>query len=197
MQTCAVGPFGGGGASEALQQSADNMASQSVNTDAVQEKVAAAAELVEEQEYQAWCALPLREVVYVLTRDQEKTEAGMKAAEKLLSVYLRTGQAQRAADLGTRLLKVVEEVHGPQHGKTAGVQNNLGAALGKLGDYQKQKELLERSLKIKEQHYGAEHPEVAVTLNNLGGTTRSRRTFWSVACKSRSSTTVQSTRRWP
>ncbi|CAE7904535.1 NPHP3, partial [Symbiodinium necroappetens] len=107
--------FGVQGASpQALQQAADIMVSESVKTDLVHETVAAAAKLVEEQEYQAWCALPLREVAYVLTRNQEKTADGIVAANELLAVYLRTGQAHKAAQLGARLLEVVEELHGPE-----------------------------------------------------------------------------------
>ncbi|CAE7685029.1 unnamed protein product, partial [Symbiodinium necroappetens] len=152
--------FGIGGPSqEALQQAADDMFSQSAKADLAHEKVVAAADLVEEQEYQ---------VAFALTRNQEKTEAGIEAANKLATVYLDTGQAQRAAELGTRMLEVVEEMHGPEEFMVGNILNNLGNAYGKLGDYQKQKGFLERSLKINEQHYGKEHTQVAMTLHNLG-----------------------------
>ena len=97
------------------------------------EKLAAAAELVEAQEHQAWCELPLREVAYALTRSQEAEEPGMDAANALVRVCIKTGQSQRAAELGTALLQRIEGKFGPKHIRLAATLNDLGNACGQLG----------------------------------------------------------------
>ena len=84
-----------------------------------------------------------------------------------LLVYQSTGHAQKAAELGARLLEVVEELHGPEHGTTAGVLNNLAMHTRSSGLPEADR-TSERSLKILEQCYGAEHLIVATNLNNLG-----------------------------
>ena len=101
--------FGDRGANqEALQQTAEDMASEAARAMQAFEKVAAAAKLVEAQEHQAWCELPLREVAWALTRNEEETEVGMSAALALMAVCQHTGLAHRAISLGRGLLRVEE-----------------------------------------------------------------------------------------
>ena len=142
-------------------------------------QVQAAAELVEAQERQSWCELPLREVAYALAKSNVgnpnleaksavKLIVADQSATKLINAYFETGQAARAKDLGQDLLHRQQQRLGPDHPEVAATLNNLAVAHGALGDHQTKKELLERVLKIEEEHFGPDHPDVAVTLNNLG-----------------------------
>ena len=130
--------------------------------------IQAAAELVEAQERQAWCELPLREVAYALAKGNPgNADLEAQSAMNLINAYIRTGQAARAKDLGLDLLEQLEQRLGSEHPKVATTLNNLGIAHGALGDYHTEKELMERALKIEEQHFGPDHPKVAQTLSNL------------------------------
>ena len=152
-------------------------------------QVQAAAELVEAQERQTWCELPLREVAYALAKGHVgNADLEAESATNLINAYIRTGQAARAKDLGTNLLEQLQQRLGPDHPNVAVALNNLSSAHARLGDYHTQKiqkALLERALKIEEQHFGPDHPDVAATLNNLGGAHETweiiaqRRTCWS------------------
>ena len=143
-------------------------------------QVQAAAELVEAQERQSWCELPLREVAYALAKSNVgnrvlEAESAVKlivadqSATKLINAYFETGQAAsaRAKDLGQDLLHQQQQRLGPDHPEVAATLNNLAVAHGALGDHYTQKDFLGRALKIREKHFGADHPEVALTLNNL------------------------------
>ena len=132
-------------------------------------KIQAAAELVEAQERQTWCELPLREVAYALAKGHMgNAELEAETATNLIYACFHTGQAARAKDLGTNLLEQLQQRLGPRHQDVAVVLNNLGTAHEALGNHRTQKEVLERALKIREQHFGPDHPQVAQTLNNLG-----------------------------
>ena len=126
------------------------------------------AETAEEQEHQAWCELPFRQLAYSFAKKSfaENSAKAMASAHELLLVYLQTGFAARAKNLGKDLLETMERTI-PQGPAVATLLTHLSNAHGKLGEYSQQKDLLERALKIKEQHYGKEHPSVAVTLTNL------------------------------
>ena len=132
-------------------------------------QVQAAAELVEAQERQSWCELPLREVAYALAkRNAGNPDLEAESATNLINAYNDTGQAARAKDLGLDLLEQLQQRLGTDHPEVATALNNLGNAYGALGDPGTQKDVQGRALKIKEQHFGTDHPEVATTLNNLG-----------------------------
>ena len=92
----------------------------------------------------------------------------MLSAGKLIAVFLQTGFAAKAQQIGQDLLEKKEKKFGKDHLNVATTLTNLGNAHGSLGDYRQKKDLLERALRIKEQHYGKEHSEVAITLTNLG-----------------------------
>ena len=132
-------------------------------------KIQAAAELVEAQERQSWCELPLREVAYALAKGiafNRRLEA--KSTMDLIKAYHNTGQAAKAKDLGLDLLDQQQQRLGPEHPEVARTLNNLSNAHGALREHRTQKDVLERALKIIEQHSGPDHPQVAATLNNLG-----------------------------
>ena len=128
------------------------------------------AETAEEQEHQAWCELPFRQLAYNFATNTfgEESVDTMFSADKLIAVYLRTGFAAKAQQIGKELLEKMEKKFGKDHIKVATTLGNLGSAHGRLGDYSQQKDLLERALRIMEQHYGKDHPDLAVTLTNLG-----------------------------
>ena len=68
-------------------------------------KVQAAAKLVEAQERQTWCELPLREVAYALAKGHVGNPTlEADSATYLINAYFHTGQAARAKDLGLDLL---------------------------------------------------------------------------------------------
>ena len=127
------------------------------------------ARTAEEQEHQAWCELPFRQLAYNFATNTfgEKSANTMSSADKLVVVYLKTGMVARAQHIGTALLETKIENFGQAHPSVAVTLADLGNAHGDLGDYSQQKDLLERALIIKEQHYGKDHLEAARTLYNL------------------------------
>ena len=131
------------------------------------EKMAATAE---EQEHQAWCELPFRQLAYNFAANTfgEESVDTMFSAAKLIVVFNQTGFAAKAQQIGKDLLEKEEKKFGKHHLNVATALANLGNVHGSLGDYKQKKDLLERALTIEEQHYGKEHPEVARTLASLG-----------------------------
>lgn len=134
-----------------------------------------------EQEHQAWCELPFRQLAYSFARNAfgEKDPYTIVSAEMLIRAYLDTGFPEKALQIGksgTDLLEQsLEKAFGldPKYCSTLSsflARNllHLGLAHGRLGDIRKQKDLLERSLSILEQHFGEDHPELVLTLGNLG-----------------------------
>ena len=128
------------------------------------------AETAEEQEHQAWCELPCRQLAYNFAANTfgEESVDTMSSADNLIAVFFETGFAAKAQQIGKDLLEKKEKKFGKDNFFVATTLTLLGNAHGDLGDYSQQKDLLERALRINEQHYGKEHPEVAKTLTNLG-----------------------------
>ena len=128
------------------------------------------AKTAEEQEHQAWCELPFRQLAYNFARNTfgEESVDTMSSADNLIVVLGQTGFAAKAQQIGKDLLEKKEKKFGKDHLNGAITLGNLGSAHGDLGDYSQSKDLLERALRIEEQHYGKDHPEVAKTLANLG-----------------------------
>ncbi|CAE7288777.1 unnamed protein product, partial [Symbiodinium microadriaticum] len=120
-----------------------------------------------EAEYQARCELPSREVGYALTRNQQNTAVGILAVGELMETCMRAGQAQRASELGIRLLDVLEGSCDPDNPRISLALSDLSVAIDELGDQRWRKELLERSVEIAVRDYGPKHPEVAMVLRNL------------------------------
>ena len=120
-----------------------------------------------EAEYRARCELPCWEVGYALTRNQQNTAVGILAVGELMETCMRAGQAQRASELGIRLLDVLEGSCDPDNPRISLALSNLSVAIDHLGDQRWRKELLERSIEIAVRDYGPKHPEVAMVLRNL------------------------------
>ncbi|CAE7767725.1 unnamed protein product [Symbiodinium sp. CCMP2456] len=120
-----------------------------------------------EAEYQARCELPSRELGYALTRNQQNTAVGILAVGELMETCMRAGQAQRASELGIRLLDVLEGSCDPDNPRISLALSDLSVAIDELGDQRWRKELLERSVEIAARDYGPKHPEVVMVLRNL------------------------------
>ena len=132
-------------------------------------RVSEAANLVEVQEHQSWCELPLWEVIYVLAigGPGQKSLHGLASAERLMGLYVATGQSERALALGSRLLEIVQKKFGSDDPAVAGILNNLAAVYGKLGAQHEKAKQLEKALALMEKRFGAESPETVVILSNL------------------------------
>jgi len=128
------------------------------------------AETAEEQEHQAWCELPFRQLAYNFAANTfgEESVTTMPSADNLIAVFNQTGFAAKAEQIGKDLLERKENQFGKDHFFVATTLALLGSAHGDLGNYSQQKDLLERALRILEQRYGKDHPEVALTLASLG-----------------------------
>jgi len=122
-----------------------------------------------EQEHQAWCELPFRQLAHNFAKNTfgEKSLEAVESAHELVAVYLQTGFPDRAQKIGEVLLQTTVDKFGKEDPGVAAALAKLGMAHGYLGDYTKKKDLLEGALRIQEQHYGQLHIEVAATLTNL------------------------------
>ena len=110
--------FGSGeGLATDLTELADNMGKDDqVTVMQTISQVQAAAELVEGQERQTWCELPLREVAYALAKGHAgNADLEAKSTTNLINAYIHTGQAARAKDLGLDLLDQEQQRLGPNH----------------------------------------------------------------------------------
>ncbi|CAE7605797.1 nphp3 [Symbiodinium sp. KB8] len=139
------------------------------------EQMSKLAKLAKEQEFQAWCELPLRQVAYAFSKrhfEEEKEEESEKISEssfQLARVCLETGFTARAKELLEKLLGSHQTGNlGLDNPGLANLLTYLANAHGALGDDRQKKEMLERALKLLEQHCGSVDPEVAITLVNLG-----------------------------
>ena len=129
------------------------------------------AKTAEEQEHQAWCELPFRQLAYNFATNTfgEKSKATMWSAYELVCVYLQTGITAKAQQIGEDLLLKKRENHvGKDDLNVAGILTNLGIAHGERGKYTQQKIMFENALMIFEQHCGKNHPYSAAALQNLG-----------------------------
>ncbi|CAE7470683.1 nphp3 [Symbiodinium natans] len=124
-----------------------------------------AADDIGNQEHQAWCELPLRDLSYALAlKLGEETDAALEAAERLVRVCGDTGQSQRAQHLGIRLLELTEPRFGAESMESARALMTLAQ---QLSDAEKRIEAQERARKVFEQNLGPDHPAVARTLAAL------------------------------
>jgi len=73
-----------------------------------------------------------------------------------------------AKDYFEKCLTIYKYHYKNDHPKVATVLENLGRALGDLGDTEQNKELLIQALLIKNRHFGNDHIELASTLYGLG-----------------------------
>ncbi|MEW2611698.1 FxSxx-COOH system tetratricopeptide repeat protein [Streptomyces sp. NPDC047880] len=80
------------------------------------------------------------------------------------------GQADQAAPLEERALRITESALGPDHPDTALRLDNLAGSLGDLGRHAEALSLKERALRITEAARGPHHPDTATRLNNLATT---------------------------
>ena len=95
------------------------------------------AETAEEQEHQAWCELPFRQLAYNFARNTfgEESADTMSSADNLIPVFVQTGFAAKAQQIGKDLLEKKEKKFGKDHLNVATTLTNLGNAHGDLGDY--------------------------------------------------------------
>ncbi len=102
------------------------------------------------------------------------TRAGEPAAlrgrwlQTQASIYDQAGQPDRALELLSQALTVVEGVDGPQHPRVARVLHGLARALRTGGAVQASLPHIQRALAIAEASFGPRHPEVATHLTALG-----------------------------
>ena len=92
------------------------------------------AETAEEQEHQAWCELPFRQLAYNFAANTfgEESADTMSSADKLIPVFLQTGFAAKAQQIGKDLLEKKEKKFGKDHLNVATTLGNLGSAHGDL-----------------------------------------------------------------
>ena len=93
------------------------------------------AKTAEEQEHQAWCELPFRQLAYNFASEHfrgRKRRRTMLSADNLIAVYLQTGFAAKAQQIGKDLLEKKEKKFGKDHLKVATTLGNLGNAHGQL-----------------------------------------------------------------
>ena len=92
------------------------------------------AETAEEQEHQAWCELPFRQLAYNFAANTfgEESADTMSSADKLIPVFLQTGFAAKAQQIGKDLLEKKENKFGKDHLNVATTLGNLGSAHGDL-----------------------------------------------------------------
>ena len=158
--------FGAGGAQDVRLEGHMDKVAQSVEE--TLERIQTFARTVEEQEYQAWCSMPLLEVAYSFSKAQfgEEHDKTVKSLHALSVVYQKTGSAERAGELAAELLKFLEA-------------NASDASLSKARDLGAKPELmklLEENVLAKSSGPGVTlvggsvsslHLNVAITLNNL------------------------------
>lgn len=85
------------------------------------------AETAEEQEHQAWCELPFRQLAYNFATNTfgEESADTMLSAGKLIAVFLQTGFAAKAQQIGKDLLEKKEKKFGKDHLNVATTLANL------------------------------------------------------------------------
>ena len=112
------------------------------------------AKTAEEQEHQAWCELPFRQLAHNFAKNTfgEKSLEAVESAHELVAVYLQTGFPDRAQKIGEVLLQTTVDKFGKEDPGVAAALAKLGMAHGYLGDYTKKKDLLEGALRIQEQY---------------------------------------------
>jgi len=80
----------------------------------------------------------------------------------------KRGEFVEAKAVMQRVLKISEQIYGPDHPDVAKIVNNLGLVLRDLGKFPKAKTCFERALKIDGLANDPNHPSLATDLNNLG-----------------------------
>ena len=75
------------------------------------------AKTAEEQEHQAWCELPFRQLAYNFAANTfgEESVDTMFSAGNLIVVFLQTGFAAKAQEIGKDLLEKTEKKFGKDH----------------------------------------------------------------------------------
>ena len=132
------------------------------------ERIQSLARTVEEQEYQAWCSMPLLEVAYSFSKAQfgEESDKTLESLHALSVVYQKTGSAERAGELATELLQFLEA-------KASDASLSKARELGATPELMK---LLEENVSAKSSGPGitlvggsveSHHLNVAITLTNL------------------------------
>ena len=107
-------------------------------------------------------ALEIREKA--LGKDHQQVA---QAANNLGTIYVRSGEQEKAESLFKRALKIYEKALGAESAQLTPVLNNLASVYYVKTDYSKAITLYQRVLSIKEKTLGSEHREVADALFNL------------------------------
>ncbi|PVH67751.1 hypothetical protein DL98DRAFT_442843, partial [Cadophora sp. DSE1049] len=94
--------------------------------------------------------------------------------EERMSLFVRIGACQRtlgqysaAERLHREMLRLREEVLGPEHPDTLTSMNNLACLFEDQGKYEAAEPLYEETLRLNEKVFGQEHPDTLLSMNNL------------------------------
>ena len=96
------------------------------------------AKTAEEQEHQAWCELPFRQLAYNFATNTfgEESVDTMSSADKLIVVFLQTGFAAKAQEIGKDLLEKKEKKFGKDHLKRSHYFDKSGQCAWRPGQLQ-------------------------------------------------------------
>lgn len=97
-------------------------------------------------------------------------EQALALAEELntqVIEFFQAGRYEEAIVLAERVLKLKEQVLGPDHPNTAASLNILAALHQAMGRYEEAETFYQRTLVIVEKQLGSDHPNTITSLNNL------------------------------
>ncbi len=85
----------------------------------------------------------------------------------LATVFQHSGKYLEAKRLFESVVLTHEQIHGPDHEKTAAAHSNLALVLQDLGDYAGAKVLMEKAVAAAEKYYGPQHPQTVIYISNM------------------------------
>ena len=108
-----------------------------------------------------------RTALALAKRYEPRGRAEAFAHNNLCSVFLASGDYDRAKVECEECLRLREQIFSPDHPDIAGIVTNLGNVANLRGEYEEAVKLQRRALAIREHAHGRTHPLVALAAHNL------------------------------
>ena len=144
-----------------------------VGKDTVEELMLRASTMIADERYTIDERITKVEAIYAKA-DELAQECNLedKKYNKLLFEYAsflhKYAKYNKAVEVYTREISLIERLYGLEHPDTATSYNNIGLVYKDLGDYDKALEYYFKALPIRKKVLGIEHPDTATSHNNIG-----------------------------